>query len=275
MGHTADVDIAELVLRYVRALAWPLAVVVIVVLFRHTIRATVSRLTELSGAGVSAKFQSEAESMAVRAVAAAGRPPEIGYPPLPAFPPPYVPAQPPPEYRPPAEAPPQTGPPGPDADVTGAQRPDPAPEPPAVPPPSTDPWSQPQPAADHAEPPLPPFGQPFPLEYTARALVQSRFAAARTLVESQPDSAVRLAWAEVERAIGEMAYGGSAQSPAERVAALGVAGEVPELVRELDRMRGDAAARPDAVTPAAGRAYVTAAEEVTYALYRATGRIPA
>ena len=69
MGHTAGVMVADLVLRYLEAVEWPVVVVLMVVLFRRSIRTVLGRLSELSGAGVSAKFQTEAERLAGRAAA--------------------------------------------------------------------------------------------------------------------------------------------------------------------------------------------------------------
>ena len=69
MRHTSGMRVADLVLRYIEAVEWPVVVVLVVVLFRRSIRTVLGRLSELSGAGVSAKFQTEAERLAGRAAA--------------------------------------------------------------------------------------------------------------------------------------------------------------------------------------------------------------
>lgn len=164
---TSGVDVAELVLRYIQALAWPIVVVVLAVLFRRGVRAAVGRLTELSGPGLSAKFESDAEAMAVRAAAVAHTP--------------YVPPPPPAVPVPPARTDPtawqdeeQTrtvtgGPESGNGSDAAAERHE---------------WTRP-PAQDR---------------------VRDRFAAARAAAETDPLAAIRLAWDEVERGIEDVTY---------------------------------------------------------------------
>jgi hypothetical protein len=63
----AEMGIADVVLNYVKAVQWPVVVVTLAVVFRVSIRSILGRLSELSGAGVSARFEHQAEAAAGRA----------------------------------------------------------------------------------------------------------------------------------------------------------------------------------------------------------------
>jgi len=54
----------DLALEYLRVLAWPVVVIVAVVMFRSSIRALFTRMTKASGFGASAEFAAEVRSLA-------------------------------------------------------------------------------------------------------------------------------------------------------------------------------------------------------------------
>jgi hypothetical protein len=60
------VEIAELVLEYVKVVAWPLVVVAGLFMFRRTIRSVLKRITEASGFGATLKLVTESIEVAER-----------------------------------------------------------------------------------------------------------------------------------------------------------------------------------------------------------------
>lgn len=332
--------LADVILRYLQALVWPLVVLIIAVMFRRSIRAAVGRLTEVTGPGVSAKFETEAESMAAQAKEAAARQPALMEPYYWSISPyrpgsshesdfsdgvrpgsrytdsasempdeAQLPYEPPSRYAPITPQPsgkqadhssgaladaegeaevtapqPLPVPPRPSAPTPSSradQRMGRSPEPPRPPPKDGDrmlgdgPGSAPTP-----QQPFPRQGTPSPYRRSpdeVRSRVRTAFAAARSTADFDPAAAVHSAWLDVARAVEELTSSrvpGSPEAQLIRLFTMGVTAEVRELLRRLDRMRGDAAAHPDSVTSAAARAYVTAAEEAVFALYWATGKMP-
>lgn len=271
------VRIAELVLSYVKTVEWPAVVVVLAVLFRRSVRAILGRITEVSGGGLSAKFEQQAEGIAARADAAVDMAGATVWPAESAARNPYTPRAPAPS-GPGAPEPPPPAPSwessGPSSDGSsrsspGAVAPPAYPEPPVVEAPSparvwSGPWSRRVRQAD------PDFYNRHQRE------MAERFRPVRRLVAQEPERAVRAAWQGLVRTLEEVAAVQGLprvrrlNEILDHLGAVGLSEEYRATVRELEEMHEEVE-RGAPVTPNAAAAYLRAGRTLATAL--APGRV--
>lgn len=252
-GHHGAVEVAELVLKYVRVLVWPVVTLILVWSLRAQLRAALARMTRVETPAGAIEFATEAREVLNEAQGAAdagaSAPPPV--PPWPAAPDPVpvpvpVPVPQAPWYGPPPARP---GPAG-DVDPEGDEEPSvpwqrpgdgssPGPRPGTGPMP--DP-GYPRPEAPNGgygypSAPQPHFPPPRPVPPW-----QEQFREARGMTETSPVGAVVTAWNALNRlCLDVLAALPVVPPPGERPAevgrALAVAGLSPRALAVLDRLR--------------------------------------
>jgi hypothetical protein len=262
------VEIARLVLDYLKALVWPLATLIIVYGFRGQIRDLIRRVRTVHAPGIDAAFSEQVADVSAE-VAAAMRwslPAETAWPPPERTEPPigYGYGYPSPPLPPDARTSGYGSAPPPGAEADAGAREDP---PPAAEYDGPNPWDR-----DYGSPaPAGSYGTPRPAVPAPRYVpaLEPAPSSAEVLAGARPDMAVVAAWSELEtrlRALGEERLG-TAQHPDVM--------DVRELARRLDfpnvigsslaKLRGvrDRAAHgADGLTPGAAASYVTTCREL-------------
>ncbi|AGK80412.1 hypothetical protein SFUL_5524 [Streptomyces microflavus DSM 40593] len=270
--HDEGVQIAELVLKYVDTLVWPIATVALVWGLRHPIKRAIARLSRLETPAGTMEFSEEAREILDEAV-------EITESALPADsevePEPRREPEPDPLTRPRPEPRPQPEP-----------QPEPRPEPEPEPEPRREPEPLPRPEPEPR--PEPPLRAPRPLGSRLQFLQETaalhgqglRTAEARwramnapadafseplEIAAVSPSGAIVTAWTRLERiCLARPGLHGITPTPRQGVGGLmrqrlreaGAPGEVFAIYDRLRRLRNKAAHDPDTVTPEAALDFI-------------------
>ncbi|MBQ0864903.1 hypothetical protein [Streptomyces sp. RK75] len=250
-------DVAELVLRYVEAVIWPLVTLTVAWCLRAYLREAFARMTRIETPAGAIEFETEARQLRQRAEELRQQP---AAPRGPAPSPWSVPQQ------------PQPGA-GPYAAPPARDRPQPGPRPqgpsPSPAPPSPAPAPRPAPAGDPAPSrPLPP-----PSQRTAADPRRTAFHEAWETVEASPTAALVTAWATTAGMLaavlppivprpGEEAPAAADRALRSRLQLGGAPAGLVAVFDGLHRLRDAAVQDRALVTPEAARHYITGCERL-------------